>query len=202
VEDPLMIDKPDHLKLIDAAASDDPYDLSKLRVNPEALEGASVRKILTTVPVRKPNKQDFVRVRPEPQHRETLALIELRDERETYIVDLVAVPELQSEVYLATVFTAINRLGTLFLWPIKIPTGGRVSDWHTSAASAVQHAMRTWIRVQSDMDLGAYVPFEAAGDIPPPVWPDHTFSELIRLGFKDKVIRDLNHPIAKRLRGE
>ena len=32
-----MSDKPD-LKLIEAAASDDPFDLSRLRINPEMLE--------------------------------------------------------------------------------------------------------------------------------------------------------------------
>ena len=57
-------DKPD-LKLIEAAASDDPFDLSRLRINPEMLETTAVKKLLTTVPVRKPLAQDFVRVRPE-----------------------------------------------------------------------------------------------------------------------------------------
>ena len=69
-----MSDKPE-LKLIEAAASDDPFDLDKLRLNPEMLEAASVKKLLTTVPVRKPLAQDFVRVRPEPHYRETLAFI-------------------------------------------------------------------------------------------------------------------------------
>ena len=113
-----MSDKPD-LKLIDAAASDDPFDLARLRINPEMLETTSVKKLLTTVPVRKPIAQDFVRVRPEPQYRETLAFIELKDDRETYIVDLGAVPELQGECFFATLFTAISRTGVLFMWPVK-----------------------------------------------------------------------------------
>ena len=55
-------DKPD-LKLIEAAASDDPYDLSRLRINPETLETTGVKKLLTTVPVRKPLRSGF---RPRP----------------------------------------------------------------------------------------------------------------------------------------
>ena len=153
-------------KIVDDSASSDPYDLARLRVNPEGMEALGVKKLLTTVPVRKPNKQDFIRVRPEPQHRETLALIELRDDRETFVVDLGAVAEMQAECYLATLFTCVNRLGSLFLWPVKVPTGGRVSDWHASAARAAQHAMRTWVRVGADMDLGAYAIYEASGDDP------------------------------------
>src|SRR4249919_2074607 len=97
-----MTDKqPDHLKLIDAAASADPYDLSRLRVDPAMLETTSVKRLLTTVPMRKPADQDFVRVHPSPQFRETLAFLELKDDRETYIADLGAVPELRSECFFA-----------------------------------------------------------------------------------------------------
>ena len=148
-----MTEKPD-LKLIDAAASDDPFDLARLRINPEMLETTSVKKLLTTVPVRKPIAQDFVRVQPEPQYRETLAFIELKDDRETYIVDLGAVPELQGECFFATLFTAISRTGVLFMWPVRAPAAdGRTNEWHTSAATAAQHAMRSWIRVKANMSL-------------------------------------------------
>jgi hypothetical protein len=82
-----MTEKPD-LKLIDAAASDDPYDLAKLRVTPEMLETTTVKKLLTTVPMRKPIDQDFVRVHPSPQYRETLAFIDLKEDHELYIVNL------------------------------------------------------------------------------------------------------------------
>ena len=58
----MMTDKPD-LKLIEAAASDDPFDLARLRISPEMLETTSVKKLLTTVPVRKPIAQDFIEFR-------------------------------------------------------------------------------------------------------------------------------------------
>ena len=136
-------------EVVDAAASSDPLDLEKLRISPEMMEGTAVRKLLTAVPVRKPNGQDFVRCRREPQYRETLALIELREERETYVIDLNAVPDLRGEVFFATCFTAITRGGTLFLWPVKRPaTDGKTLEWHTSAAMAAQYAMKGWIRYQ------------------------------------------------------
>ena len=196
-----MSDKPE-LKVIEAAASDDPFDLNRLRLTPEMLETASVKKLLTTVPVRKPLPQDFVRVRPEPQYRETLAFIELKDDRETYIVDLGAVPELGGECFFATLFTATTRTGVLFMWPVKIPTAdGRISEWNMSAATAAQHAMKGWVRVRSNMSLGAYEIFEAEGSIPEPTWPELSFDAILRIAFKDRVIRSLDHPVVKRLRG-
>jgi hypothetical protein len=190
-------------KVIDAAVSDDPYDLVRLRIDPEKLETAGARKLLTSVPVRKPGEQDFIRVRPELDYRETLALVELSEDRETFIVDLGTVPELQGECFFATLFTAVSRTGVVFLWPVKVPsTDSRASEWHTSAATAAQHAMRTWVRIRANMSLGAYEISEATGNIPNPVWPEHSFDALIRIAFKDRIIRDLNHPVVKRLRGE
>ena len=85
-----MTDKP---RLVDDAVSDDPFDLAKLRVSQDFLETTNVKKLLTTVPIRKPGSQDFVRVNPDPAYRETLAFIELKEDREIYIVNLAAVPE-------------------------------------------------------------------------------------------------------------
>ena len=58
--------------LVGNAASDDPFDLAKLRVSQDFLETTNVKKLLTTVPIRKPGPQDFVRVHPSPQYRDTL----------------------------------------------------------------------------------------------------------------------------------
>jgi len=60
---------------------DDPFDLANLRLDQSFVESAGVKKLLTTVPVRKPNPQDFVRVHPDPGYRETLAVIELKEDR-------------------------------------------------------------------------------------------------------------------------
>jgi hypothetical protein len=196
-----MIDKPD-LKLIDAAASDDPYDLSRLRINPEMLETTTVKKLLVTVPMRKPIDQDFVRVHPNPQYRETLAFVELKADREIYIVERAAVPELQGEIFYATLFTAISRTGVLFLWPVKIQAAdSKANEWHISAATAAQYAMKSWVRVKANMQLRAYEVFQAEGSIPDPEWPDLSFDQITRIAFKDRVICSLDHPVVKRLRG-
>jgi hypothetical protein len=194
--------KPTKLEVVENAVSDDPFDLAKLRVSQEFLETTNVKKLLTTVPIRKPATQDFIRAHPSPQYRETFALLELKEDREIYIVNLTAVPELQVECFIATLFTAISRTGVLFMWPVRVPAvDGRSNDWHTSAATAAQHAMKRWIRVKSNMSLRAYEIFEAESAIPDPVWPELSFEAIYRIAFKDRLIDGPNHPVIKRLRG-
>jgi len=190
------------LELVDAAISDDPFDLAKLRVNPENLEGTSVKKLLTTVPVKKPGAQDFIRVHSSPAYRETLAFVELKDDREVYILNLAALPELQGECFVATLFTVITRTGVLFMWPVRVPASdGKTNNWHASAAVAAQHAMKRWVRVKANMSLGAYEIFEAESTIPEPIWPELSFETIYRIAFKDRLIASIDHPVLKRLRG-
>jgi hypothetical protein len=192
------------LELIDAAASDDPFDLAKLRVSQEFLEATPVKKLLTTVPVRKPGQQDFIRVHPGTKYRDLVAILELKEDRESYLVNLGAVPEVQNECYVATLFTAITRSGVVFLWPVRVPAAdGRTNDWHLSAAMAAEQAMKNWVRVRANMSLRAYEIFLAENQkaIPDPEWPALSFQELCRIAFRDRLIDQADHPVIKRLRG-
>jgi hypothetical protein len=185
-----------------AAEVTDPYDLSNLRLDQFFVESAGVKKLLTSVPVRKPNPQDFIRVHPDPQYRAALAIIELRDDRETYLVPPSIARDLPGEFVMANVYTAINRQGVVQLWPVRLPAAdGRVLEWHRSAAEAAELGMRKWIRVKANMSLGAYEIFEAASTIPDPEWPDQPFQELLRIAFRDRLVDSLDHPVIKRLRG-
>jgi hypothetical protein len=192
----------DDLKLKIAEKTDDPYDLSKLRVSQDFLETAPVKKLLMTVPMRKPGPQDFVRVHSSPAYRDLVALLELKDDREIYVVNLADVPEVQAECFVANLFTAMTRTGVLFLWPVRVPaTDGRTNDWHVSAAKAAEQAMKYWVRVKSNMSLRAYEVFVAESAIPDPEWPELTFQEIVRIAFKDRLITSFEHPVLKRLRG-
>src|SRR6516162_6662271 len=100
-----------------ATPAPDPFDLASLRLNSSFLETAGVKKLLTTVPSRRPNAQDFVRVRSEPAFRDNFAMIQLKDDREDYLVRPELVGDLANEVIYVTIFTTINRQGVLSLWP-------------------------------------------------------------------------------------
>jgi hypothetical protein len=186
-----------------AAAAADPFDIASLRLNPSFLETAGVKKLLTTVPARRPSPQDFVRVHPGPTYRENFALVDLKDDREDFLVHPTILPELTGEVVYKTLFTAINRQGIVFLWPVKLPApDDRKSEWPRSAREAAEMAMTRWIRMKANLSLGAYEITVAESAMADPVWPDLSFQELVRIAYRDRMITTLDHVVIKRLRGQ
>jgi hypothetical protein len=181
----------------------DPFDPANLRLDQSFTETVGVKKLRLTIPVRKPSPQDFVRVHPDPTYRENFPIIELKDEREEYIVTAALVPELGNEFVTKTLFTAINRQGTLFLWPVRLPPpDGKNLEWWRSAREAAEMAMSSWVRVKANMNMGAYDIFRAETAISDPVWPEEGFWDLIKVAFRDHLITTLDHPVIKRLRGQ
>jgi hypothetical protein len=180
----------------------DPFDPAVLRIKPDFIETAGVKKLLTTVPERKPNKQDFIRVRDATDFRDTFALIQIGEDREFYLVPPPLAPELVGEYNLFTVYTAINRQGTVFLWPVRLPgADGKTTEWWKSAHQAAAEGTKSWVRVTANQNLGAYEIRVATNIITAPDWPDVTFRELLRIAFTDHLIDSVEHPVVKQLRG-
>jgi hypothetical protein len=182
------------------------FDLDRLRLSQDFAATGGVKKALLTVPVRKPNRQDFIRVRPDEPgqewHLET-AVLEVKDERETYLIDPVLWPELPGEIVPKVLYLTINRQSVVTLWPINLPgQDGRLDEWSRSALEAAEIGKKRWIRVVANMSLGAYEVYEATGSLPEPEWPDTTFKKTIEIAFRDRFIRDLDHPVIRRLKGE
>jgi hypothetical protein len=183
-------------------AKADPFDLASLRLDPSFVETAGVKKLLTTVPVGRPSQQDFVRVHPDPAFRDSFATIAWKEDRELFIVVPSIARELPGECVLVTLYTAINRQGVVRLWPIKLPgPDGRIIEWHRSLADAAERATKHWVRVKANMSLGAYEVFEASAPIPDPEWPAESFQQLLRIGFRDRLVDRLDHPLLAKLRG-
>jgi hypothetical protein len=187
-----------------ATPAPDPFDLASLRLNSSFLETAGVKKLLTAVPARRPSSQDFVRVHPAPDYRENFAMIDLKEEREDFLVRPELLPELAGEVIYKTIFTAINRQGVVFLWPIRLPApDDRKSDWARSAREAAEMAMEgKWVRLKANMSLGAYEITVAESVMAEPVWPEVSFQELVRIAYRDRMVTTLDHAVVKRLRGQ
>jgi hypothetical protein len=183
----------------------DPFDPASLRLPQDYTASLGVKKALLTVPVRKPGNSWFVRVRPDEPYRLQTAVIELKEDRETYLVAQPLWPELAAEATFSprALFTAINRQGVLFLWPIRLPgADGRIDEWSRTALAAVEMAQEGWVRVAANMALGAYEVWPATGQLGEPQWPSTPFTELLRVAFKERYIDSLNHPVLRRLRGE
>ncbi len=178
-------------------------DLAELRLGQDFDIQVGVRKALLTVPVRKPSRQEFVRVNPDPDFRLETAIYEMKDDRETYLVDRSLWPDFFDELKPVCLFTTVNRQDVVFLWPVVMPgSDGRSNPWHQSALQAAQLAMRGWIRVVPKMGLGAYEVFQATAALPDPTWPDSTFQDLIRIAFQNHFVNSADHPVIRQLRGE
>jgi hypothetical protein len=179
------------------------FDLDSLRLNQDFNETLGVQKILTRVPVRKPNKSNFIRVRPDEDYRMDIGIVELKEEQETYLVTPAMMPEpgIYELVVPARLVTYITRQGVLALWPLKLEKDGKLNPWHESALEAARLAEKQWVSVRADMSLGAYQIFLATAELPEPEWPEHAFSELVRLGFKGLIVDAPDHPLIKQLTG-
>src|ERR1700757_5538008 len=90
-----------------------PYQPQNLWIDPSKIHASgAVKKILTTVPIRKPNKQEFFRVHPGEDYWRPVALLEL--DRYLYLVHPNMVPHLDpTDFYYAYLCLAISKGGTL-----------------------------------------------------------------------------------------
>src|SRR5262249_32668457 len=128
-----------------SAAAPDPFDLASLRLNPSFLETAGVKKLVTTVPVKRPSPQDFFRVHPAQEYRDNFGMIDLKDDREEFLVHPSILPELRGEVVFKTIFTTTSRQGVVSLWPIRLPAPDeRKTEWPRSAREAAELAQTRW----------------------------------------------------------
>ena len=87
------------IEAISTPAAPDPFDLNKLRLDQSFVESAGVKKLLTKVPVPKPDPQSFVRVHPSEKYRTALAVILLKEDSETFLLPPPIARELPGESF-------------------------------------------------------------------------------------------------------
>jgi hypothetical protein len=180
-----------------------PFDPANLRLSQNYGASAGVKKLTTTIPVRKPGKQDFVRVHPDSNYHIETAVLEFKEEQETFLVAPELWDGLLGELTPKALFTTINRQKILSLWPIRLPEeDGRINSWSESAMEAATLAQKQWVRLSSNQSLSAYDVYEATGEIPEPEWPELDLGQILEIAFKGRFIKDPEHPALKRLRGE
>ena len=179
------------------------FDLESLRVSQDFVKDSGVKKLLTTVPVRKPNRQDFVRVHHDSSYVLDTMLLNLKEERETYLVAPSFRDEIPQELTHTRLALATNRQKVLFLWQLRLPgSSGKTDAWSMSALEAYEEAKKNWVRVSANMSLGAYDIYEALGNLSDPEWPDESMDEIVRIAFRNSFIDSYDHPVLRRLRGE
>ena len=180
----------------------DPFDPAALRLSQDFGSTIGVKKVLTVVPCRKPNRHEFVRVRPGEDWRLETGLFEDKLNRDAYLVRRELWGELAGDVYPACLFQAVNRQSDVFLWPVKLlGEGGRTNTWNDSALAAARLAEERWVRIAANMGAGMYDTLEAASELSDPTWPELPFAEILRLCFRGRFIESVEHPVIRALRG-
>lgn len=178
------------------------FDLNALRLPQNFGDALGVKRVLTRVPVRKPNKSEFFRVRTGEGWRFQTMILEIKEESETYLV----APEVWNAVFEllrpAMLHLAIDRRNNVFLIPVPLPgQDGRRNPWHQSLAEVVATAETQWVRSVANMAIGGYDMLVAEAALSEPEWPDTPFDELIEIAFRGRIIQSPDHPVVAQLLG-
>jgi len=187
-----------------STATDESGDeiLESLRISQDYGRGSvGVRKLLTTIPVRKPSKDEFFRTHPD--HFLDCSAVELKAERETYFVVPAVAPVIPEFAVPVRLRQCISRQGIVFLWPIKLPRDDRRADgWLTSAAEAATLAETRWIRVAADMHLSAYQTYQAIAELGDPQWPTESWANIVKIALQNRRIDREDHAVVRQLLGQ
>jgi hypothetical protein len=191
----------------EAPPAPDPFNIEALRLPPAFVQAAGVKKQLTTVPVRKPHSQEWIRVHSHPDYRGDFGTIYLKEEREFYLLTpgMAKALEGNPELKKVTIYTVMNRQGVTYLWPVPLVgqgAGRRVDLWYSSAHEAAVDAMTRLVRVSANTSLGAYERSYSDNDTRvEPDWTVLSFVELLRIEFKNIgcFVENFDHPVIKQL---
>lgn len=193
----------DKQKGFSKAATKIDIDPSALRLSQNFQEGLGVKKRHTVIQVRKPGRQEYIRVHPGPEYSLQTAVLEFREEGEVYLVAPGLWPNLSGELIPKVLYLTVNRQGVPRLWPIRLPDeDGKLDDWNISALEAATIGQNSWVRVSSNRSAGIYETFVAEGELPEPDWPDLSFPEILEIAFRGRYIKELDHPALRKLRGK
>ncbi len=177
--------------------------LSHLKISQNFGQVAGVKKLISTIRISKPKRQQFVRVRQGDEWQISSFFYEDTDTRDLYLVDKKIISELSDEITPRQLFTAITREGDVFVWPVRLNKDQlKPNSWNESALKAALQSMTSWIRILPNRANSSYDIYQATGLIPEPEWPELSFEKILDLAFKDRVIDSTDHPILKKLRGE
>lgn len=176
-------------------------DLDQLRIADPAKLSGDIEH-LAHMYVRRPKKDEYFKVCADPGMTLTTLVWTDPDEGDVYLVTPGARDVMADSGRVVTLVLCQSRQRVNFLWPVSADTragGGR--GWAESARAAMVLGHTRWIKIRGDRPSGMYQIFEAADQGGDPEWPRMELRELLKLGFKDRVIASGDHPVVRRLQG-
>jgi hypothetical protein len=184
-----------------APAPLNPEDLTSFSISTDFHDNIA-KKVLTTVPVRKPTRGSFIRTHPDAGCWQKFGVLELKETAQMYLLapQVAAALREEGETTLTTAILVlcVDRRGNPFLWPLKVSE--RYCDWNSSALQAAEHAKSKWVRVDSNISAGCYDTVVSRLTAQP-AWPSESYKDILSLAFKGRVIKSYDDPIIQELRG-
>ena len=145
----------------------DDLDALKLSLEDVGLTGAT--EVLMRVPVRKPMKHEYFRVRSGDENCFTTVLYEDKETREYYFVTPTVIPSLRAigDVSIVTLVQFMTKQKVFGIFPLKIATDATIrTGWQDTSMAAAELAKAKWIRMQADMALSGYrASYQAEGQL-------------------------------------
>jgi len=181
----------------------DPFAPERFQIAQDYTALVGGTKQITRVPVGRPDSQLWFHVNPDSAFTVDVALLDLRNERETYIVDPALAIEVPTEVVTKRLYQYVTRQGDVGIWAIKLPDPeGRIDSYNESAMLAVETARQRWIRLVSNQRVKCYESLVTNRNYGEPDFGSLSLRDLLAIAFRGKVIDSINHPVLRRLRGE
>jgi hypothetical protein len=181
----------------------DPFDVAALRATPPSV--SITEHVIVQVAARKPRRQEFFQVRPDPEFTIDGTVVEFEgpNGREDFWLPPNLRHVAPEDTKAVRILTCMSKAGVVFLWPARLPSDGPGRTWYESALAVSEIAKTSWVKITGNRLAGAYEAHKATGDLGVPVWPDLDLGALLKLAFSgDRVITSPDHDVLRSLRGE
>jgi hypothetical protein len=195
--------KPD-IKLVETPEPESVFDdVEALRKVAELK--VSRRVVLVNVAVKRPSNHVFFRVHPDPAWSlDCSVVVGDGGSDDFYFVtpNMLNHPKIFPRLRKVTIATVCSWPGaTVSLWPVPRIEETRIACWR-SARRAFELAKEKWVQLCWNNEARDYDVVLAEGIKIGPTWlTDKTFSDVLRIGFTDKIINSPEHSYVMQRRG-
>ncbi len=171
-------------------AVDLPGEISRSQPAARCWDGRRRRQARASArPRREASQEEFFRVRPGEQWKREFGILAVPDENGVgdvlYLVSGELAQEYEEELKFVTLRLYVYKSEHAGLWPLRKPNGPS-DEWARTAIAAARIAEAEWTRL-----IPGHGGYEAARPVNPislePKSPKKSFSELIKIGFEDRI---------------